>query len=227
MNNPADPTPAQGGSHSPRDPSIDSALPPGADAEDRFNMFWKENGTSIFVSIIIGAIVVVGVQTWRYIDNRIEEGISERYSQADSAEELLAFAVDNEGHSLAAAALFKLANGEFARGDYMQAGEHFAAVAEQLSGTPFADRAVLGAAVCRLLGGDKEGGLADLRAIYDNPSMLENTRAEAGFNLAVHYLEAKDYPSLKGVVDVADTLGEKDFYAQSIRQMRNLIPIGK
>lgn len=202
----------------------ESTLPPGADAEERFNEFWRQNGTSIFVGIAAAAVVVLGVQTWRYIHQRIEIRTEAAFSNANTNEKLIAFAQDYPKHQLAGVAYMQLANDEYARGQFKQAASHYVMAREKLAGTPFGERATLGAAVSELIDGDAKNGLADLRAILDNPDMLEVTRAEAGFNLAIYYLQKQDYKTLSGIIDVADTFGEKNVYAEMTRRMRNQIP---
>ena len=206
---------------------IDSALPPGADAEERFNQFWRENGTSIFSSIALGAIVVIGVQTWRYFQNRAEEKTQQSFLQAASAEELTVFAGDNANHPLAGASYMKLANSEFERGEYVQAAEHYALASEKLQGSAFTERAALGIAMCELLAGSKDKAKASLRAIVDNADMLELTRAEAAFNLALQYVKEEDFKSLEEIISITDTFAEGNNYAISTGAMGFRIPAAK
>jgi tetratricopeptide (TPR) repeat protein len=222
--NPMNPNSGKEVAKRPHSTDMDSTLPPGADAEERFNEFWKQNGSSIFVAIVLGAIVVIGVQTWRYVKERREAGIQAAYSVADTSEKLLTFAKDHPSHRLAGAAYLQLANDEYASGKYKEAKEYYSLAHEKLAGTPFSERAGLGAAMSTLLSGDTQNGLTELRAILDNPELLEITRAEAGFNLAVYYLQKEDYKTLSGIIDIADTFGEKNIYADFTRRMRNRIP---
>lgn len=222
--NPMNPNSGKEVAKRPHSQDMDSTLPPGADAEERFNEFWKQNGTSIFVGITLAAVVVIGVQTWRYLKERRETNIQAAYSVADTDDKLLAFAKDNSSHRLAGAAYLQLANDEYAASKFTEAKEYYTLAREKLAGTPFGERALLGAAMSELLGGDELAGMTDLRAILDNPELLEITRAEAGFNLAVRYLQKQDYKTLTGIIDIADTFGEKNVYADFTRRMRNQIP---
>ena len=45
----------------PIDLNPESDLPPDADMEERFNDFWKNNGTSVFGGIALGAVIVIGI----------------------------------------------------------------------------------------------------------------------------------------------------------------------
>jgi len=223
--NPQDSTPQNQIPAHQRTSDMDSALPPGADAEERFNEFWRENGTSIFVSIAIGAVIVLGMQTWRYIGERREEATQKAFAAADSSEKLLSFAVDHKDHALAGAAYFNVANSEYAAGQYLQAGEHYNLAKDRLAGSPFYERAALGAAMSEMLGGRTEQAVASLTAIMNTPDFLEITRAEAAFNLALHYVKVQDFKALATVCDLADSLDEKDMYAAMTRNMREQIPL--
>jgi hypothetical protein len=222
--NPTDPNSGKQITQRPNKPDTESTLPPGADAEERFNDFWRQNGTSLFVGVVAAALVVIGVQTWRYVHQRIEVKTEAAFANANTNEKLIAFAEDHSKHQLAGAAYMQLANDEYARGQYKQAAAHYALAREKLSGTPFGERALLGAAISELIDGNTKSGLTDLRAILDNPALLELTRAEAGFNLAIYYMQKQDYKSLTGIVDIADTFGAKNVYAEMTRRMRSQIP---
>ncbi|MFA5258194.1 MAG: tetratricopeptide repeat protein [Opitutales bacterium] len=209
-----------------RAPDLDSTLPPGADAEERFNEFWRTNGTSVFSSIAIGAVIVVGAQAWRYVQQRIENNTQQAYLAAGTPEEMAAFAQDNADHSLAGAAYIEMANGEYARAEYTQAAEHYALAKDKLAGSVFAERAQLGMAMCEMLSGKEETGVADLRAVMDNPLFLAITRAEAAYNLSLHYFKTKDFKALEQVVDIADSFKDGNNYAKATSGMRYRIPTG-
>jgi len=202
----------------------DNILPPGADAEERFNEFWRSNGPSIFMSIAIGAVIVVGAQTWRYMQQRMENNTQSTFLQAETAEELNAFAQDNASHPLAGASYMQLANEEYARGEYRQASEHYEMAKDRLTASAFAERAQLGIAMCELLSGNTEEALSDLRAILNNPDMLQVTRAEAGYNLALHYYKAGDYKALTEILDIADSFEDGNQYASATSALRYRIP---
>jgi hypothetical protein len=209
----------------PQNAGTDSALPPGADAEERFNQFWKDNGSSIFVCIVVGALIVIGAQTWRYVDGRIEKSTQTQYAHADSSDKLLTFAQDHPKHKLAGAAYLRVASGEFSRAQYKQAASHYTMAADRLAGLPLHERAVLGSALSELLDPTTVGsGVTDLTAILNNQDMTSLTRAEAGFNLALYYLEKHDYKNLAAVAAISDTFGEKNQFAEMTRSLRSQIP---
>jgi len=205
---------------------MDSALPPGADVEERFNEFWRTNETSVFSSIAIGALIVIGAQSWRYVQQRIENNAQQAFLAATTPEELASFAQDNADHSLAGAAYIEIANGEYASGQYKQASEHYALAKDKLTGTVFAERAQLGIAMCEMLSGNTEAGVTDLRAVMDAPDFLEITRSEAAYNLALHYFKVGDFKSLEQIVDIADSFGDSNNYAKAASGMRFRIPAG-
>lgn len=229
MPKPNDPTNPDNAPNPPTFPArskdMDSTLPPGADAEERFNEFWKQNGTSIFVSIAIAAVVVLGVQTWRYMQQRAEMATRAEYAAAaGSHEQLAGFASDNAGHPLAGVAYMDMANAEFQRGEFQQAGEHYRMAREELKGNPLSVRAQMGEAMSALLGTNPDQGVAALRSIVDNVDNLQSTRAEAAYNLAMHYWQKKDWQSLKDIVTLAESFEDGGIYTYQTRLLRDQIP---
>lgn len=222
--NPNDSLPENQNEARPHTPDMDSTLPPGADAEERFNEFWRQNGSSIFISICLGAVIVIGAQTWRYLDHRAELKTREAYAQATTSDQLIAFAEGHAKHQLAGAAYMQIANEEYTKGQYLQAAGHYNLARETLGGTPFGERAQLGAAISELIDGRTEAALTDLHAVLDNPNFLEVTRAEAAFNLGLYYMQKQDYPALTAIADIADTFGAENTYAEMARRLRNQIP---
>ena len=88
----------------------ESDLPPDADLEERFNDFWKNNGTGIFGGIAIGAAIVIGIQLVQYFSDKKEEAIRQEFSVASTTEAKLEFAGDPEDHQLAGLAQFQVAD---------------------------------------------------------------------------------------------------------------------
>ena len=207
-----------------RSKDIDSTLPPGADVEERFNEFWKNNGTAIFAAIALGALVVLGLQTWRYLENRAEQKTRQAFAQAGDRQALTAFAQDNEDHSLAGIAYLQLANEDYNRGEYAQAREHYHLATERLAGTALAGRAAIGAAMAALVGGSEAEGTQALRDILNNPAHQNTTRTEAGHALAVHYWEQQDWQAMREVVDTVLTFDASLPYRMITEQLSQRVP---
>lgn len=54
---------------------------------ERLKEWWKKNGTSVVVGVVIGVIVIVGVNFWRSYTQSQAEDASARYTQLLSAQE--------------------------------------------------------------------------------------------------------------------------------------------
>lgn len=229
MRNPNDPLQPDNAPNPPTTPvrtkDMDSVLPPGADAEDRFNEFIRTNATSIFSAIAIGAVIVIGMQAWRYYQQRVEEGTRADFAQAATSNAaLLAFAQDHADHNLSGVAYMEVANKDYEAGDYIQAAEHYRMAVEHLQGNPLAGRASMGAAMATLLAGDTAAGTETLRSILNNPAYQNTTRTEAGHALAVYYWEQQDWTAMREVVDTVLTFDESLPYRQMTDSIRKRIP---
>jgi FKBP-type peptidyl-prolyl cis-trans isomerase len=109
------------------------------------------------------------------------------------AEELfLSFARDYD-ESLGGVASFRAAAIEYRVKRYADSAKNFELAASKLSGDPLAGRALLGQAISLIKSGDSgESGIALLRKIADDDSLLPADRAEARFLLAVQALADED-----------------------------------
>ena len=111
----------------------------------------------------------------------------------DRPEQLfLSFASDYD-ESLGGVASFRAAAIQFKEKRYADSAKNFELAASKLSGDPLAGRALLGQAMSLVKDGNSgEQGLAKLRGIAGNSSLLPADRAEARFLLAVQALAADD-----------------------------------
>lgn len=208
-----------------RPKDVDSELPPDADLEERFNNFWKNNGTFIFGAIALAALAVIGYQTYQWIARIGEERTRSAYASVESTEELIAFAEDNGGHPLSGLAYMELANRRYAAEDYTQAAAHFQKASEILKGSPTAGRARIGGAMALLLGSNPQSGTQALRDILGDNSLLSSVRAEAGYNLALHLWREGNYSSMEDVISQVEMLQESGLYGQQVMQLRQRIPV--
>jgi len=211
MPDPNEPTDPRNAPKAPivRSKDMDSELPPDADAEERFNEYWKKNGSSVFAAIAVGAVIVIGTQTWRHLQAKAELETRQEFGQAQSTEVLETFAQEHDDHSLAGLAYLKLANEAFERGEFQAAADDYRLAISHLGGTPLLGRATLGAAVSTLRAGDAAAGATALREILNNESFQPATRTEAGYLLTVHLWEQKDWTAMREVVDVVLTFDEE------------------
>lgn len=195
---PADST---GKAHDPFRP--DSDLPPDADAEERFNDFWKKNGVMIFGAIAVVAIVITGVQGFELLQERNQRKVQAVFAEANSNDARLTFAADHPDHPLAGVALLEVADAEYAAGDFLQAANHYQGAIEPLAEaqSPLAGRARLGAAMALLRQGDDEA-LLRLDDIARDAEVIETVRAQAAYHRAVVALERDDDAAARSALDL-------------------------
>jgi len=180
----------------------DSDLPPDADMEERFNDFWKNNGTGIFGGIAIGALIVVGIQLFQYFGEKKEDSIQEAFAASSSIEEKVAFAGEYPDHQLAALAQLQVADSRYEEMAYADAADAYAEAAKGFEDPTMASRALLGQGMSLLMGGSLESGRALLEAVALDTTALDQTRGEAAYNLAVTYWEAGDKERVMEITDI-------------------------
>jgi predicted negative regulator of RcsB-dependent stress response len=197
----------------------DSDLPPDADLEERFNDFWKKNSGGIFGGIALGALVVVGFQSYQYIDSRNQEGIRQAFASAQTIEEQLAFATSHPDHQLAAVARLAAADERFSAGEFSAAAELYAEAARGFEDPAFSARALLGQGVSLLGAGNAEAAYSVLQAVALDRGTLDQIRGEAAYHLAVARNNAGDNElalEALSIIDQLDAPGFWEFRAQEL-----------
>ena len=158
---------------------------------------WSKNKNFIFA---IFGLIALAVAAYNYYNNQDREETSERSSrflaannETEGAEDLfLAFARDYD-ESLGGVASFRAAAIQYRDKRYADSAINFEKAALRLSGDPLAGRALLGQAMSLVKDGNSgEQGLAKLREIAGNSSLLPADRSEARFLLAVQALADDD-----------------------------------
>jgi len=197
----------------------DSDLPPDADAEERFNDFWKKNGGFIFGTIALIAVIITGFEGYKLLQNRAETKIQEAFAGLNDLEAKEAFAVEHPDHPLGGLAFLEVADAEYAEGDYLQAAQHYEAAVGPLTdaGSPMSSRARLGAALSAVRHGD-ESGVPLLQEIAQDPEVIESIRAQAAYHHAVASWEQGDIPAVRRSLDLLDSFsGASDWRAAGNR----------
>lgn len=180
----------------------DSELPPDADVEERFNDFWKNNGSGIFGGIAVGAVVVLGIQTFSYLGERKEAAISEAFAAADAIPAKVSFAEEHPDHQLGALARLQVADARFDEGDAAAAADLYAEASRGFDDPTLRTRALLGQGMSLLLAGSAEAGASVLETVALDASALDHTRGEAAYHLAVHYWEAGELEKVRETLDI-------------------------
>ena len=204
----------------------DSDLPPDADLEERFNDFWKNNGTGIFGGIALGAAIVIGVQLFQYFGEKKEEGLREAFAMAVSIEEKLSFAEDNGDHQLAGLARLQVADARFAEGLFSEAADLYADSAKVFEDATLVSRSILGQGASLLQSGEVDSGRAVLQAVALDSSALDQTRGEAAYHLAVSHWEAGEKDKAIEMTDVILQLDSAPFWTYRANSLRERLGSG-
>lgn len=181
----------------------ESELPPDADAEERFNHFWKENGTLIFGAIALAAVIVVGRQTYDYIVDRREEGVRTEYREAIEQGKRETFVEAHPKHRLSGLAQLELGDEAYREREFAQAREFYEGALKLLKDPYLRSQCRLGLALSRYQTGDKEGGMKELDELRLDRSagVADVVRQEAGYHLAVARWEQGDLEGARAALD--------------------------
>jgi predicted negative regulator of RcsB-dependent stress response len=146
--------------------------------------FWQKNRNAILALCVLALLAVAVRGGWELFTAQREKSIAADYVAATTSEKLHDFAHLHQGSTLAGVAHLRLADEEYAAGNYPDAGVDYTQAATALAGTPFAGRAQLGAAIAKIQAGRAADGEAQLKQIADNPTLLKVVQAEAAYDLA-------------------------------------------
>jgi predicted negative regulator of RcsB-dependent stress response len=205
--------------------NADSELPPDADIEERFNDFWKRNGPGIFGGIALGALIVVGIQSYQYVQDRREQDIRAAFAAAGDPAGKLEFANTHGEHQLAALARLQVADARYETGEFAEAAELYAGAARGFDDPVLVSRALLGQGMSLLRAGSTDSGRALLETVALDSASLDQTRAEAAYHAAVSFWEAGE---LERVDEMTQLILELEapfwvFRANSLRDRLQLV----
>jgi hypothetical protein len=203
----------------------DSDLPPDADAEERFNDFWKRNGGIVFGLIALVAVVITAHQGYGLWTKTSEARLEGAFAGLGTTEAKLSFADEHRSHPLAGLAFLEVADAAYARGEFLQAGNHYDAAIAPLTkaGSPLSSRARLGAALARLRQGEANG-LFLLEEIARDPEAIEVIRAQAAYHHAVASWERSDFDAVRRSLDLLDTFAGAPNWRREGSRLAGQIP---
>ncbi len=212
----------------PSDPKLpldpEDELPPDADLEERFNDFWKRNGTGIFGAIALGAVVVLGVQGYQYAGERAVQAAQTAYQQVATLEERIQFAQDFSKHKIAGVANLEIADEFFSDKDFGNAAIYYEKADKILREGFFRSRARLGQGISLVLKGEAASGRALLQSVVNDTSALDQIRAEAAYHLAVIHWENGNFEEVQSSLDIIHSLEMAGFWTFQANDLQDRIP---
>lgn len=205
-----------------------NTLPPGADLEERIEAFFKENISSLILSVAVAAVIVVGVQIYRYWSASHEEKVRASFGAAQSLDEWLAFARDHSSDPLAGLASFKAGNELYRQGRYAEAIPQYEAALKTVTDGPVTERVRFARAMATLLANPETSsanpGVADLQLLFDDANALQSVRAEAGYQIAVWQWQQDRPAEAIQALDKIETLPKAGLWLDRAAQLRQQIP---
>jgi hypothetical protein len=166
----------------PTDPIATEATPPNFEA--KLHGFWQKNRNAIFAVCVLALLTVAAKGGWELFTAQRAKSLAADYVAATTSEKLHDFTHEHQGSTLAGVAHLRLADEEYAAGNYTDAIVDYTQASTALAGTPFAGRAQLGAAIAKIQAGSATDGEAQLKQIADDLTQLKAVRAEAAYDLA-------------------------------------------
>ena len=203
-------------------PSSESREP--FDLEEFAYAFWEKYRRHMYVGIVGLAVIVIGYQMAGYIEERREAKIQANFQQAENENAKLTFALDHAKHPLAGYAYLQIAHEEYTDKEFRQASSHYQEAMKTLQDSPLGGRARLGYGVSLIQLGERESGLAELTKLAEDESVLQTTRAEAAYTLAIAYWEAEDFVALEKELDRIADFDQAGFWVNKSERLRTSIP---
>lgn len=192
--------------------------------EEKLQSFWKKNRNTILAACAAVLLVVAGRGIWEIFTAQHEKNIRAEYAAAATPEKLRAFAREYAGHRLAGAAHLRLADEEYSSGKYADALADYELAAGALRGTPFAGRAQLGQAVCKVRSGLTADGVTQLKQLAADLTQLQAVRAEAAYFLASIAADDGRAEDAKKFADQVQQIDPQGIWAQRALALRANLP---
>jgi hypothetical protein len=211
-------------------PAGDARNPSGAESAalephfgDHLHAFWERNRNVVFVVLVVLLVGIIAKGGWDYLQEQREQEIGKAYSAATTPLQLKAFAAAHPGHSLAAAALLRVADEAYADAKYADAIAPYEQAAAVLKQGPLASRARLGVAMSRLQSGGSDGEAA-LKAFAADAKELKPFRVEAAYHLATNAVANRRWDDAKTYCEQVLQIDPASVWAQRVIALRAQIP---
>ncbi|WP_161554782.1 tetratricopeptide repeat protein [Ereboglobus luteus] len=167
--------------HNPKKPVDETPRAPTSD--EQLKSFWLKNEKSIYIVCFVIILAVAGVGVFRNMQKESADKVGLEYAAAKSTDQLRAFITAHPGHPLATAAELRIADEDYQAKNYSSAAAAYDKVAAAKSPI-FSGRALIGAAMSKVLGGEVPDGEARLKQISNDTIQTPIIRGEATYHLA-------------------------------------------
>jgi outer membrane protein assembly factor BamD (BamD/ComL family) len=213
----------------PLDPQTSGGTPAGeTPAAPNFELtlrkFWEKNAKVVYLAIATVIVVILAQGGLKYFRASKEKDIASAYAKAISSEQLKTFASQHPDHVLGAAAQLRLADEAYAAGKYSEAGQSYEKAAKVFKAGPFGGRALIGAALSKVMSGQTADGEAKLKQVADDANQPKIIRAEAAYHRGTLALDAGRTEDAVKEFDLVSTLDPMSSWAQRAMMARSTLP---
>lgn len=198
--------------------SLDSAYE-GASLEDRVFLFWHKYQKAIIAFCVAAVVLLAGWGIIYVVQETREARIASEFQEAQSIDELRAFAERNSPHTSAGSAFLEVADHYFEEGDYAEAASLYRRAASDLGDLPTAGRAKIGHGISLALAGESAEALTALEEVARDPDNYEIVRAEAYYHAATVAIDLEQYSTAR---DYIERIGEVDISQMWVGRARGL-----
>jgi len=210
--------------HNPNTGNADETTPRPPTSDEQLKAFWLKNEKSIYIALIVVIAVVVIFKLWDSMRSSADDTVATAFKAATTPEKLRAFVNENPGASLAAVAAIRLADDAFQKKNYAEAAADYDKAAVDKTAL-FAPRALLGAAMSKILGGQNADGENRLTRIANDAALPAIVRAEAAYHLATLAENAGRAADAAKLYDQVATLAPKSPWAEEAAYQRDRMSV--
>ena len=197
---------------------------PADDFEARLVIFWQRHYRTVLVSVAVVCVAILGYEVVLYAVGRKEQAIQEAFQAASGNAALLAFAREHPTHSLAGVAYLQVAIDQYRNGEFIPASNSYRDAIDRLGDSVLTERARLGYGVASIRGGEEAIGVDILTALTLDESILDGTRAEAAYNLAVVHWKNRKIDEVGRQLDLIAGLETPGYWVNKADGLRTGIP---
>lgn len=191
--------------------------------EDRVYLWWKNNSRKVYLLLIV---LVAAIAVWFFAQwnkQAREAAIQQEYQAAQTAEQQEDFTRRYPEHSLSGVIWKTRGDEAFQNKDYALAADYLGKAAPVLTGiTSWYARLGLGASL--LQAGQSTEGIKVLEDLGYSHEVSPAFRAQAFWQLAIHYWSEGDYPNLEINLENVHDLDIEGVFHQEIQSVRSMLP---
>jgi len=209
--------------HNPNAGNTDvTPRPPTTD--EQFRAFWLKNEKNVYIACAVVVVLALVFVLWKSMRSSTADTVGAAYAAAVTPDQLRIFINNNSGSPLAAAASLRLADDAYQKKNYAEAAAGYEKAAADKTAV-FAPRALVGAAMSKILGGQATEGENRLNQILNDTTLPSVFRAEAAFHLATLAENAGRTDAAGKLYDQVITLAPKSPWAEDAAFQRDRMSV--